>query len=359
MRRSKNSLDLETGAVSTARFFRRLLVSSPIALAALSALVWAGCVEPSIRDGQFACAAADDSCPPGFQCGADGLCVRDPGAVDEVDAGEPIEVDAGDPPMMDQRVPGALVLYLFDEGSGAVVNDQSGNTPPLHLAIDVPSNVTWDGAAGTMTIDTGETIIKPPEADPAAASNRLRDALKSSNAFTVEAWVTPAADVVSGPQRIVTLSLDNSIRSFTVGQGGGSLDTFRAGYVLRLRTEDFLANNGTPGFETPDNSARTQLTHVVYTRSANGDIVCYLDGVAAATVTPDRMDEIIPDTTRTGDFGQAWPADHVFGLGNEITGARQWLGTMHLVAVYDRVLSPLEVKDNFDAGSDPEVVSRP
>ena len=45
-----------------------------------------------------------------------------------------------------------------------------------------------------------------------------------------------------------------------------------------------------------------------------------------------------------------WDDDFRFALANEFTLNRAWLGELHLVAIYDRDLSPADVSQNFQAG---------
>ena len=37
-------------------------------------------------------------------------------------------------------------------------------------------------------------------------------------------------------------------------------------------------------------------------------------------------------------------------LGNEVSGNRNWMGVIRLVAVFNRALTPEQVEQNFDAG---------
>lgn len=48
-----------------------------------------------------------------------------------------------------------------------------------------------------------------------------------------------------------------------------------------------------------------------------------------------------------------WSSAFHLQLGNEGTGDRPWLGRIHLVALYDRALSPEEIARNFRLGPDP------
>ena len=119
------------------------------------------------------------------------------------------------------------------------------------------------------------------------------------------------------------MSLNTSKRNFTLGQTGNKYDT-------RLRTSS-TGDNGTPAQSTSSSTATTSLTHVVYTRKT-----C-IDG------SEDVSGSI------SGDFS-TWNSSYKFALANELTNNRDWLGELHLVAVYDRDLSSSDVRQNFNAG---------
>lgn len=325
---------------SRAVVFHRLLVG----LAVVASTAASGCFEPSLRDGQFAC-SDDGACPPGLQCGAGNICLSDPD--NAADGGPP----GG---LIPDRVDGVLALYLFNDGAGNVVKDSSQVKPELDLEIQVPANVVWNGAAGTLEL-LGETLIAPPGANGAEASDKIRLQPQNTQELTVEAWVTPKQASFDGPRRIATLSSSNAERSFTLAHGGRAPGVDRDSYHMRLRTADVPDANGRPGFDTPVGTARSQLTHVVFTRDTLGALRAYIDGVLVDTTTFDELNNVdVPATTRSGNFG-LWEPAHIFAIGNEIDGGRQWIGTLHLVAVYARALGDKEVEQNFKAGSDPEI----
>ncbi|GEM_PF-2878589 len=89
----------------------------------------------------------------------------------------------------------------------------------------------------------------------------------------------------------------------------------------------------------PDVAAAVQRrkTHVAYTRSRDGRARLYVNGQeAAAEELGGRL---------VGD-----PAMRL-ALGNEFTRDRDWLGTYHGVAVYDRALDAAEIADHHAAGA--------
>lgn len=214
---------------------------------------------------------------------------------------------------------GLQLLYDFSEGAGATIFDRSGVAPLYDLTILEPDRVAW--STGALTIVEGTIIsnVAPPA--------KLHDACSASDAVTIEAWVVPASTAQSGPARIVSLSFDTQQRNFTLGQDG-------AAYDVRLRTTT-TSDNGTPSVALPGLTA--ELAHIVYTRAADGSVSIYRDGVLEGT------------DSRGGDFSN-WNDTHRFALANEHTEDRDWLGTLHLVAVYSRALSFDEVAINFEAG---------
>jgi hypothetical protein len=78
-------------------------------------------------------------------------------------------------------------------------------------------------------------------------------------------------------------------------------------------------------------------THVVFTRTPQGATTLFVNGAAVAT------------GTRAKTLSN-WASTARLHLGGERDGSKQWLGTYHLVAMYNRALSPQEVLQNFVAG---------
>ena len=226
-------------------------------------------------------------------------------------------IDAG----IRARVPGPVVLYLFDEGSGDVVFDQ-GPAPRADLTIVPPSAVTWRSSG--LTIDAAARIAYPP------AATKLVDACQATGEITVEAWVTPADAVQRGPARIVTLTRDKQDHNFMLGQQGDF-------YQARLRTTDTDAL-GDPTVSSLVGTGTTALTHVVFVRgAANPNLRIFVNGSFTGA------------DPRSGTF-DTWDPAHRLVLGNDLTDDKAWLGTLHLVAVYDRALDPAEIQQNYEAG---------
>ena len=224
---------------------------------------------------------------------------------------------------------GLQVLYGFAEGSGTTVQDVSGVGSPLNLTISNSGAVSWLSGGG-LDVNSSVTISS------AGTATKIYSALQASNAMTVEAWLVPDNTDQFGPARIVTLAPDANSANFGLGQGANGMPNDVYGMRLRTTASDV---HGLPSLPTPAGSLTTTLTHVVFTRNASGDRAMYLNGSPAAS---DNF---------TGDFSN-WSAGSPLTLANVPTGDRPWLGEFHLVAVYDRALTPTEVGDNFTFGPD-------
>jgi hypothetical protein len=281
------------------------------------AVVAAGCAPVTIAGAEDTVAVTltglqSEGCPIDLDCSLDtGECIDGTGGTGGAGGDPLVRVDAG-----------LILLYAFDEGSGSTVVDQSGVAPPLDLTIADPGNVTW--AADHLTINSGTTL------STAGAATKVFSAVEPKNEMTVEAWVKPASLVPVGtpPDRIISMSTSSSTRNFLLGQDAAT-------YAVRFRTAG--QNNGDPTVSTTPASATTLLTHVVYTHESDGKEIIYIDGVANTTFT------------RSGD-AHTWDSSLPIVVANEVGGGREWLGELHLIAVYDRALRADQVQQNFTAG---------
>ena len=108
-------------------------------------------------------------------------------------------------------------------------------------------------------------------------------------------------------------------------------------YDLRLRTTDRSAN-GMPSFSTPQGAVTTEKTHLVFTRSKAGNVRFFVNG------------GLVTESVVSGDFS-TWNPRFPLLLANETTADYPWLGTLYLVAIFDRALNINEVEQNYNAGS--------
>ena len=225
-------------------------------------------------------------------------------------------------------------LYTFEEGEGAAVHDVAGLEATFDLEIVDPQAVRW--------VEGGLALLRPTVIRSAAPATRLTGLLKATGELTIEAWITPAAAERAGLGRIATLSAGVGERNITLGQAG---DGFHVG--LRTTTTN---PNASDRALTAAATAAERLTHLVCTHEPSGITRLYVDGVQVA----ERL---------VGGALDNWAENMPLALGNE-PGAesdeRAWLGTLHLVALYSRALTPEEIEQNHLFGADadlPPVIS--
>lgn len=223
---------------------------------------------------------------------------------------------------------GLVAMYDFEEGSGDRVLDVSNVGAPLDLEIKNPGNVTWTD--GGLRLDSATRV------QSLFWGTKVIDGCKNSSEVTVEAWVTPANTTQDGPVRMITLSSYEHKRNVTLGPG-------QLEWVWLVRTTN-TDMNGVPLIVSPWGDVTTNLTHIVATFDGAGMSKIYVNGVL-------RKNQSI------GGNLSNWANGFRFALGNELFNDWPWLGTFHLVAVYNRALTAGDVTINFNAGPDPETVN--
>ncbi|MEM7131410.1 MAG: LamG-like jellyroll fold domain-containing protein [Chloroflexota bacterium] len=224
-------------------------------------------------------------------------------------------------------LPEPAVLYHFNEGGGKVIHDVSNHNSRIDLTIDKPNNVRWS--------NDGLTITKPVTIRTEGGANRLFNTCRSTNALSLDVWLTPANTSQDGPARIVSFSGDAKNRNFTLGQGlwgNKPSDVFN----MRLRTNR-TDDNGEPALVSSRGVVKTQRTHVAYSRNAQGATRLYVNG-----------QEVAAGTT-SGQFSN-WQNSFYLLLANETTGDRPWLGTYHTLGIYCQALSADNVRSLYQRG---------
>ena len=232
---------------------------------------------------------------------------------------------------------GLIAAYDFREGTGSTVHDVSGVGSPLDLTIQDAGNVSW--GSDFLSVDVSTVIAS------SGAATKINSAVVAANAISVEAWVKPLDNTLTGAARIINVGTtvvgDAPFnRNFFLGQDGANIDA-------RLRTTTTGDNGSDPQQQTDASGAvvinPTELIHILFTRDASGNSFIYVDGVR-------RSDLLV---TQGGDLSN-WDASYVLSLANELVytnvAERDFLGEYHLVSFYDRALSAAEVLQNFGAG---------
>jgi hypothetical protein len=208
-------------------------------------------------------------------------------------------------------------------GACATAYDTSGVDPAMDLTLS--GEVQWFGgwglnfAGGKAQASTG-------------SSAKLKNLIATTGEYSIEAWVVPG-NVVQEDMRIVSYSASLTNRNFNLGQTMYDYDFFN-------RT-NLTSANGDPQLSTPDADEVLQasLQHVVATFDPVVGRRIYVDGQLVASLDP------VPGGTLTN-----WDNSYAFVLGNEVSGDRDWNGVVRLVAIHNRVLTPAQIQQNYDAG---------
>ncbi len=161
--------------------------------------------------------------------------------------------------------------------------------------------------------DTGLVFAAPgPGLARTKAPPEWLDAAIEAHSFDVDLRVRPLTLDQKGPARILTLSLDPSLRNFTVAQDGQDL-------VVRLRTPKH-SFNGTPNYVVSRVFRELEWTDIRVTvepRSlrveVNGEV---------------RLADDLPKAPL-----QDWDRSYRLALGNELTSDRVWLGEIRQAIV--------------------------
>lgn len=231
-------------------------------------------------------------------CGGDGVCVTDCAAPTR----------------------GLVALYRFDEGEGTTVHDASGTPDPLDLELADSGDFTWS-ADGLELVDA--------VAVSTAEAGKVVDRILASDEFTIDVWLTPGQQLADELVRLVSLEAEGR---------GVVLGIYDTSFVARFAVAGTEEGTGNPGLEAFDRVRQGHKTHLVLTRSADGVRRIYLDGV-------------LRDESRTsGVLG--WGASQL-RIGDAPSGALNFVGTLHRVAIHSVALDAVEVAASFHAGPRP------
>jgi hypothetical protein len=216
-----------------------------------------------------------------------------------------------------------IANYEFKTGMGTTAFDTSGVDPAMDLTLS--GNVEWFGGWG-LNLSGGKAQAST------ASSAKLRTQITATGEYSIEAWVAPG-NVVQEDTRIVSYSAGTTARNFNLGQTMYNYDFFSR--------SDNSDENGNPQLSTPDAAEVLQATlqHVVATFDPVEGRKIYVNGVLVTQQDPSP-----------GGILSDWDDTFAFVLGNEVSGDRSWTGVTRLVAIHNRVMTPAQIQQNFEAG---------
>lgn len=217
-----------------------------------------------------------------------------------------------------------VAKYMFETGQGSTAYDTSGVSPEADLTLS--GNVTWAGGWG-ITLGAGGKAQAST-----SASQKLANMIQASGEYTIEAWVAPA-NVTQANAYIVSYSGSNTTRNATLGQDVMQYEGFARSSVTDTAGLPPLITT------TADGAAQAALQHVVLTYDPINGQKLYINGVYTGDLDPSK-----------GGSLANWDSTFALVLGNEVTGERQWLGTIKFVCIQNAALTPAQIQQNFAAG---------
>lgn len=206
---------------------------------------------------------------------------------------------------------------------------------PVALPLVVPPGVPHVRAIpGGLTVEGPVTVAlgQPPQA--------WLDA-RSSEAFTLEAWVAPtraesgAASPREGVARLVGYGTGARRRNVALDVTARG-DSLELGWFVRTTA---TSDEGAPRFGATVSRASDAPVHVALVRSPQGDEALYVAG------------ERVASASRAGSL-EAWDATAAVSLCGEPDVHRPWLGEVYAVAFVARAMPEAEVRARVAAGPD-------
>jgi VanZ family protein len=146
---------------------------------------------------------------------------------------------------------GLVALYTFAEGDGEIVHDVSGFGDPLDLLIAPTTHVNW------LNGSNGIEVAQPAIIKSQAPADKLRNAFRSADELSLEAWFAPSNLTQTGPARLISFSGDLRRHNFTLGQHGSDVM-----FWLRTLISGLV---GGAGLQTNDHVLTLDVSHVVAT----------------------------------------------------------------------------------------------
>lgn len=228
-----------------------------------------------------------------------------------------------------------IALYEFKTGDGDTAFDTSGVSPDLHLQLS--GNVGWVGGwgiqIGAAYIQTDDQGRQRAIGDGKALGNtdssiKIHDLITASGEFSIEAWVVPS-NTTQEDASIITYASSSTDRNITLGQDAENYE------VLQRTTE---ADQNTP-FTTAGNPLKATQQHLVVNYTASGGRRIYINGEFTGDMDP------VP-----AGLLNDWDDGYILAMGGDPGGQGLWEGTLRMVAIHNRAMTPEQIQTNFEVG---------
>ncbi|HEU0030799.1 MAG TPA: LamG domain-containing protein [Kofleriaceae bacterium] len=232
----------------------------------------------------------------------------------------PVDVPTEQP--RPERIAGATALWQFRETAGPMVADAVMSNP-VNLTVQAGSLVSFGD--GAITFDARSQV-------DSATSPHVNTDVRSSNAVTFEAWVTPANNTQGAGTYTVIAGITATVllRNVDLEQRGPV-------WAARVRTTG-TTTNGDPIIAGTIPVDTTKPTHLAVVADGSRRVL-YVNGTPFLS-------------TPAGGGSMNWDANYKVRLGDESGGDRHWQGKLWLLALYDQALDEAMIRQNYLAGYD-------
>ena len=222
---------------------------------------------------------------------------------------------------------GPIVLYDFKESDGTTIHDRTDNPYDLEITDQAHANGDAFQQDHALVINN-YTIIQ--SSDTGLSVMKVAEACKKTKEISVEAWVESAQQIMEADLTpIVTMAKDATNITFALGTN--TYTKYRLDHYYwwaSIKNGDNLAPSAS---NSP--KVTSDFTHLVATTTADGTLSIYVNGQSAGTQKSILDCENYP-----------------LVIGNMPEMGHGWKGTIHLIAIYGRALTEVEVKQNTAAG---------
>jgi hypothetical protein len=222
---------------------------------------------------------------------------------------------------------GLIGYWRFEEGAGGVARDASGNHNDCLLR-GLPARWTVGPLGGALEL-TGDNWLECPKVDAAA---------KLSRELTIAVWVKRTG-------------VEAHIRALVSRQlNVGPTDHFQLGFRgERVLLKNLARRSGTAD---PSGLERGRWYHVTGSFSSDGTARVYVDGAEVAS-------RQLPARSILGGGRNPIVLGAAFNGVGRHRPAERLRGVLDEVMIYDRALSPAEVRALFDRGFKPDDAPAP
>lgn len=230
---------------------------------------------------------------------------------------------------------GLIAYYNFYYDPDNIINDISGYKDPLDLHILDPDHIRWHNNNSIEILENTAIVSDGP-------AKKIIDAFKVSNEITIECWIKPSEPESTSDCEIISLGSAYTDIGFNLSQRYSNPDEKSLNYVMRIQTS-YTNESGYPELLLNQELEYINLQHIVYVREKDGNETLYVNGNEHA------------NGHRPSSF-DCWKDNYRLFIGNSKEMDLPWKGTLHLIAIYNNALTNTQVKNNYIAGPNDNLI---